>query len=269
MTPWLPAALVAAPFVGALLVAAFARASRSAITAIAAAVPLAGLLGLAALAPAVFARTPVTTRFAWMPEAGIDVVLRVDGLAFLFAGLIFAIGLLVIVYARWYLADADPFGRFHAFLLAFMGAMVGIALSDHLIVLLVFWELTSLTSFLLIGFQHHRPDSRSGARMALTVTGMGGLALLAGALLLGHITGTYEIARIVGLGDTIRAHPWYGPTLALVLVGAFTKSAQVPFHFWLPNAMAAPTPVSAYLHSATMVKAGVFLLARLYPALGN
>jgi multicomponent K+:H+ antiporter subunit A len=262
-------ALVALPFVGALVCAALGRASRNVVTACAALVPTAGLAGLATLAPAVFRRDAPVARVPWMPEADIDLLLRMDGLAMLFAGLIFAIGLLVIVYARYYLSDTDPFARFHGWLLAFMGAMVGIALSDHLIVLVVFWEATSLTSFMLIGTQHHRPDARSGARMALAVTGAGGLALLAGVLLLGHIVGSYEITRVIRAGDTIRAHPWYGPTLALVLVGAFTKSAQVPFHFWLPNAMAAPTPVSAYLHSATMVKAGIFLLARLYPALSG
>ncbi|RPH64135.1 MAG: monovalent cation/H+ antiporter subunit A, partial [Burkholderiales bacterium] len=151
----------------------------------------------------------------------------------------------------------------------FMGAMLGIVLADNLVLLVVFWELTSLSSFLLIGYWHHRRDARQGARMALAITGGGGLCLLAGVLLLGHIVGSYRFDDVLAAGATIREHPLYVPTLLLVLLGAFTKSAQFPFHFWLPHAMAAPTPVSAYLHSATMVKAGVFLLARMYPALGN
>jgi multicomponent K+:H+ antiporter subunit A len=155
----------------------------------------------------------------------------------------------------------------------FMGAMLGVVLADNLILLVVFWELTSLSSFLLIGFWHadakKGQDAREGARMAFTITGGGGLCLLAGALLIGHIVGSTDLDKVLDSGDLIRAHALYEVALVLVLLGAFTKSAQFPFHFWLPHAMAAPTPVSAYLHSATMVKAGVFLLARLYPALGG
>ena len=151
----------------------------------------------------------------------------------------------------------------------FMGAMLGVVLADNLLLLVVFWESTSLASFLLIGYWHHRSDAREGARMALTITGAGGLCLLAGVLLIGHAVGSYRLDDVLAAGPALRAHPLYVPALLLVLLGAFTKSAQFPFHFWLPHAMAAPTPVSAYLHSATMVKAGVFLLARLYPALGG
>ncbi|MFP5407601.1 MAG: proton-conducting transporter membrane subunit, partial [Gammaproteobacteria bacterium] len=156
-----------------------------------------------------------------------------------------------------------------ALLLAFMGAMLGLVLSGNIIQLAIFWELTSLFSFLLIGYWHHNASARDGARMALTVTATGGLALFAGVLVLGHIVGSYDLQTVIAAGDLIRAHPWYGAVLTLVLLGAFTKSAQFPFHFWLPHAMAAPTPVSAYLHSATMVKAGVFLLARLWPVLSG
>ena len=151
----------------------------------------------------------------------------------------------------------------------FMGSMLGLVLADNLITLFVFWELTSLSSYLLIGFDHERETARAAALQALLVTGGGGLALLAGFLLVGHIAGTMEISSLLRSGDVIRSHPLYAWVVLLVLAGAFTKSAQVPFHFWLPNAMVAPTPVSAYLHSATMVKAGVYLLARLTPVLGG
>ena len=174
-----------------------------------------------------------------------------------------------MLYARYYMSPADPVPRFFSFLLAFMGAMLGLVVSGNVIQLVFFWELTSLLSFMLIGYWHHRADARRGARMALIVTGGGGLCLLAGMLLLGHIVGSYELDAILAAGDTIREAPLYRAALFLVLLGAFTKSAQFPFQFWLPHAMAAPTPVSAYLHSATMVKAGVFLLARLWPVLAG
>jgi multicomponent K+:H+ antiporter subunit A len=192
-----------------------------------------------------------------------------DGLSLLFALMVLCIGLLVILYARYYLAERDCLGRFYAYLMLFMGSMLGVVLSENLILLLIFWEMTSLSSFLLISYWREREDARRGARMALTVTGLGGLALLGGFLLLGEIVGSYDLSRVLAAGDQIRAHPLYTLTLVLILLGAFTKSAQFPFHFWLPHAMAAPTPVSAYLHSATLVKAGVFLLARLFPALSG
>ena len=163
----------------------------------------------------------------------------------------------------------DPVPRFFSFLLAFMGAMLGIVLSGNLIQLVFFWELTSLFSFLLIGYRHQTAQARDGARMALIITSAGGLCLFAGVLMLGHIVGSYDLERVLAAGAKIRSHSLYVPTLVLILLGALTKSAQFPFHFWLPHAMAAPTPVSAYLHSATMVKAGVFLLVRLWPALGG
>jgi multicomponent K+:H+ antiporter subunit A len=216
----------------------------------------------------VFRGETPAARWAWLPEAGLNLSLRMDGLAALFTLLILGIGLLVILYARYYLSEKDSLGRFYATLMVFMAAMLGIVLSDNLLVLVVFWELTGVTSFLLIGYWSERAESRQGARMALAVTGGGGLAMLAGFLLLGEIGGSYEISVLLTRGAEIHAHPLYVPMMLLVLIGAFTKSAQFPFHFWLPEAMAAPTPVSAYLHSATMVKAGVFLIARLYPALG-
>ncbi|MDR0478466.1 MAG: monovalent cation/H+ antiporter subunit A, partial [Burkholderiaceae bacterium] len=204
---------------------------------------------------------------AWIP--GLSFVLRMDGLAWLFALLVTGIGALVALYARYYLSPDDPVPRFFSFFLAFMGAMLGVVLSGNLIQLVLFWELTSLFSFLLIGYWHHRNDARRGALMSLTITGAGGLALLAGVLLLGRIVGSYDLDAVLAAGARIRADALYRPMLILVLLGALTKSAQFPFHIWLPRAMAAPTPVSAYLHSATMVKAGVFLLARLWPALAG
>ena len=216
-----------------------------------------------------FRGTPQSVHLPWLEEVGLDLSMRLDGLAALFVLLILGIGLMVIIYARYYLSQKDPMGRLYGLLLVFMSSMLGVVLSDNLILMIVFWEMTSLSSFLLIGYWQHRADARQGARMALIVTGLGGLALLAGFLLLGEMAGTHQISRILLQGELIRAHPLYVPALVLILVGAFTKSAQFPFHFWLPRAMAAPTPISAYLHSATMVKAGVFLLARLYPALSG
>jgi len=208
-------------------------------------------------------------RLAWLPNYGLHLSLRLDGLGLLFCLLICGIGLLVVLYAAYYLPESDRLGRFYAILLLFMAAMLGVVLSENLLLLLVFWEITSLSSFLLVAYQSDKYKARSGARMALAVTGGGGLALLAGILLLGHVVGSFELSAILAAGEQIRGHALYAPMLILILLGAFSKSAQFPFHFWLPNAMAAPTPVSAYLHSATMVKAGIFLLARLYPAFGG
>lgn len=224
---------------------------------------------LLSVSPLVFAGLPLAVSLEWVPQAGLAAAFFLDGLGLFFAGIILGIGLLIIAYARAYLDPREDAARFFGCLLLFQGAMLGIVLSDNLLLLVVFWELTSLSSFLLIGFWSHRPEGRQGARMALVVTGTGGLALLAGMILLGHVAGTYSLSGVLAQGDVVRASPLYGVILALVLLGAFTKSAQWPFHFWLPHAMAAPTPVSAYLHSATMVKAGVFLLARFWPVLGG
>ena len=211
----------------------------------------------------------VRTNLAWLPQYGLDFYLRMDGFAWLFALLVAVIGALVVLYARYYMSPKDPVPRFFAFLMAFMGAMLGTVLSGNLIQLVVFWELTGLTSFMLIAYWYHRPDARRGARMAAIVTVGGGFALLLGVLGLGEIAGSYDLENVLAAADEIRAHSWYPALLGLILLGVLTKSAQFPFHFWLPHAMAAPTPVSAYLHSATMVKAGVFLLARLWPALSG
>ena len=200
---------------------------------------------------------------------GFDFDFRLDGLSLLFVFLILGIGLLVILYACYYLSAKDSMARFYGFLMLFMTAMLGVVLSNNLLQLWLFWELTSISSFLLISFWWHRADARLGARMALTITGFGGLALLAGILLIGQVLGSFELDVLLSQADVLQQHSLYPVILILVLLGAFTKSAQFPFHFWLPNAMSAPTPVSAYLHSATMVKAGIFLLVRLYPLLSG
>ncbi|MDG9928956.1 MULTISPECIES: monovalent cation/H+ antiporter subunit A [unclassified Pseudomonas] len=261
--------IVGLPFLGVFLPILFERHGRLASSLATSVAPLLGLGILLWLAPRVFAGEPLVVSQPWLTQLGFNLSLRLDGLSFLFALLILGIGLLVILYARYYLSERERIGRFFAYLLLFMGAMLGVVLSENLLLMLTFWELTSLSSFLLIGFWNKRSDARRGARMALAVTGGGGLALLAGILLLGHIVGSFELSVVLASAELIQGHALYPLTLALVLVGAFTKSAQFPFHFWLPHAMSAPTPVSAYLHSATMVKAGVFLLARLYPALAG
>jgi len=208
-------------------------------------------------------------RIAWIPSLGIDWAFRVDGLANLFVLLVAGIGALIVVYASGYLRGHPRLGRFYSYLFVFMAAMLGLATADDLFLLFVFWELTTISSFLLIGFNQERAEARRAALQSLMVTAAGGLALLAGLVLLVSAAGTTSISALAERGPAIRAHSHYPWILTLVLAGAFTKSAQVPFHFWLPAAMQAPTPVSAYLHSSTMVKAGVFLLARLSPAIGG
>ena len=222
---------------------------------------------LVPLVPAAMGGETLVASFAWLPDWGLMLSFRLDGLGLMFVLLILGIGLLVVLYAHYYLPQTDRLGRFYFLLLLFMAAMLGVVLSENLLLLVVFWEVTSLSSFLLIAYKRESHESRLAARIAFAVTGGGGLALFAGVLLLGHIVGSFELTQVLAAGERIRNHDLYAPMLILILLGAFTKSAQFPFHFWLPQAMAAPTPVSAYLHSATMVKAGVFLLARLHPAL--
>jgi multicomponent K+:H+ antiporter subunit A len=213
----------------------------------------------------VFNGAVITQSWSWLPQLGIDFSFRLDALGLLFALLISGIGTLIYIYAYFYLGPKNSLNKLYLLLMLFMAAMLGISLSNNLILLLVFWELTSISSFLLVGYWSNYDAAQRGSRMALTITGMGGLAMLGGFILLGQITGTYEIDQILTMTAQIQSHALFVPTLLLILLGAFTKSAQFPFHFWLPNAMAAPTPVSAYLHSATMVKAGIFLVARLLP----
>jgi len=257
------------PILGAWLPALVVRLGRNQSAWTTAAVTGLALALLASQAPAVFRGEVLRGGWDWIPEAGLRISFMLDGLGLLFALLILCMGLLIILYARYYLSPDDPMGRFYGLLLLFMGALLGIVLSENVLLLLMFWELTSLSSFLLIGYWSHRADARQGARLALALTGGGGLALLGGFLLLGDMAGSYELGTILDSGGAVRSDPRYPLALVLILLGAFTKSAQFPFHFWLPAAMAAPTPVSAYLHSATMVKAGVFLLARLFPVLAG
>lgn len=261
--------LVLLPFIGSVVAAALPTSERNLVSIWAVIVSLGVAVPLALAYPDIRDGAVLVERLPWMTSLGVDLVVRLDGFAWMFAMLVAGMGVLVIVYARYYLSPEDPAARFYSQLLGFMASMLGVVTAGNLVQMVIFWELTSIYSFLLIGYWFHRKDARRGARMAFTVTGAGGLALLAGVLLLGHIVGSYELDAVLASGDRIRAHAMYPVVLVLVLLGALTKSAQFPFHFWLPHAMAAPTPISAYLHSATMVKAGVFLLARLWPALSG
>ncbi|NDP62888.1 monovalent cation/H+ antiporter subunit A [Polaromonas sp.] len=261
--------LILLPFIGSLIAALLPANARNTESTLAGLIAVFCTVQAALYFPQIADGGVLRQDIAWLPALGLDLVIRLDGFAWMFCMLVLGIGSLVVLYARYYMAPTDPVPRFFSFFLAFMGSMVGIVLSGNLIQLAFFWELTSLFSFLLIGYWHHRKDARRGARMALTVTGSGGLCMLAGMLVIGHIVGSYDLDVVLAAGPQIRAHPLYLTCLVLVLLGALTKSAQFPFHFWLPHAMAAPTPVSSYLHSATMVKAGVFLLARMWPVLAD
>jgi multicomponent K+:H+ antiporter subunit A len=261
--------LVLLPFIGALIPATLPVNAHTAAAWVSGSVLAAGLACLAALHPRIAAGEVLRGTIGWVPSLRLNLSFRMDGFAWLFVTLVMAIGVLVVIYARYYLSKSDPVPRFYSFLMAFTGAMVGMLLSGNIVMLVVFWELTSVTSFLLIGYWYQSQAARDGARMSLIVTAAGGLCLLVAMVAIGHIAGSYDLDRVLASGDAIRAHPLYPLVLGLFLIGVFTKSAQFPFHFWLPGAMAAPTPVSAFLHSATMVKAGVFLLIRFSPALGG
>ncbi|MGE6606315.1 putative monovalent cation/H+ antiporter subunit A [Halomonas sp. NPDC076908] len=224
---------------------------------------------LAIQAPEVIENGSILLEWEWVPSLGISLSFMLDGLSLLFGLLITVIGAFVLVYAGGYLKGHPDLVRFHIALVAFMVSMLGLVLADGLLTLFIFWELTSITSYLLIGFNHADIEARKSARQGLFVTVAGGLALMAGLVLLGVASGSWSLAEIRSMEADLREHALYTPMLICLLLGAFTKSAQFPFHFWLPNAMAAPTPVSAYLHSATMVKAGIYLMARLQPELGG
>jgi multicomponent Na+:H+ antiporter subunit A len=235
------------------------------------AVPLAALCGVIWML--LHAELPLQWNFVWVPALGVDFSFFVDGLSVLMLLMITGVGTAVFVYAGGYLAGHPQQHRLYILLCLFMVAMIGCVTADNLFVLFLFWEMTSLTSFMLVGFNHEQPDSRKSAQQALLVTGTGGLVLLAGFIVLGQAMDSWSMSEIVrrlpDMAQTPQLKNQLTIALLLILVGAFTKSAQFPFHFWLPNAMSAPTPVSAYLHSATMVKLGVFLLARLDPGFGE
>ncbi|MFO8085644.1 MAG: hydrogen gas-evolving membrane-bound hydrogenase subunit E [Desulfobacterales bacterium] len=232
-------------------------------------IPLVLFLATLAMLPRTIDYGSYRFEFSWIAGLGVQMSFMFDGLSVLFALIITGIGFFVTLYAADYIQGNQHTGRFFVFLHAFMLSMLGLIAADNVLALFVFWELTTIFSYLLIGFEHEKETSRKSARQALLVTGAGGLALLIGFLLLEIISGTYEISQMTALSLQIKQHPLYAAALTTVLIGAFTKSAQYPFHFWLPNAMAAPTPISAFLHSATMVKAGVYLLARFHPVLGG
>jgi multicomponent K+:H+ antiporter subunit A len=271
MPPHLLLAIAAVlPFLGSAVVIGLPGQARNAAAILAGSILVVCLACIGLLYPAVSASGgSVVWAVDWLPTLGVQFVLRLDALAWLFAVLVLGIGALVVLYARYYMAAEDPVPRLFSYLLAFVGAMLGIVLSGNLIQLVVFWELTSIVSFLLIGYWTDNASARDGARMALTITAAGGLCLFVGMVLIGRIVGSYDLAVVLASGDTIRSSPLYLPALVLVLAGALTKSAQFPFHIWLPRAMAAPTPISAYLHSATMVKAGIFLMIRFWPVLAG
>ena len=261
--------LLGLPFAGSLVASLFPGSGRNRESIFSAGVAIAAH-ALAWIAyPRVAAGEVLRLDLAWVPALDLAFTIRMDGFAWMFAILVTGIGALVLVYARYYMSASDPRPRFFAYMLAFMGSMLGVVLAGNLLQLAFFWEVTSLFSFLLIGYWYASAAARAGARMALVVTSAGGLCLFAGAVVLGNIAGTYDLDAVLRSGDAVRHHALYVPALLLVLAGALTKSAQFPFHFWLPHAMAAPTPVSAYLHSAAMVKLGVFLMARLWPVLAG
>ncbi|HRO50210.1 MAG TPA: proton-conducting transporter membrane subunit, partial [Hyphomicrobium sp.] len=224
---------IALPFVGSLLATLLPANARNAEAWLAGTFALLILLVVTASYPGVTDGRVLRATVEWVPSLGLNLSLRMDGFAWMFAMLISGIGFLVVLYARYYMSPKDPIRRFYSLFLAFMGAMLGIVLSGNLILLVVFWELTSIVSFLLIGYWYHTVAARDGARMALTITAIGGLALLGGVLIIGHIVGSYDLDQVLVSGHLIRNHDLYLPALILVLLGALTKSAQFPFHFWL------------------------------------
>ncbi len=267
--PFLLGAIPLAAVVAAFCVNLVARRAGAYLGWLSALVPLSLLAIVGRLSGPVLLGNPATFSLPWFPDLGLRYALRLDGLALLFTVLILVVGLAILVYSVAYMHRGDNLGRFYAQLLLFMGAMLGVVLADDLILLYLFWEVTGLASFFLIGYHDEERAAREGAVQALVVTVAGGVAMLVGLVLLAQAGGSWQISDLVAKAAVIKGDPRYPAILALVLAGAMTKSAQVPFQFWLPSAMVAPTPVSTYLHAATMVWAGVYLLARLLPVLGG
>ncbi|SEL63059.1 putative monovalent cation/H+ antiporter subunit A [Parapedobacter koreensis] len=260
---------ILAGFIVSLLYIPFGRFLKGRLAVLASLLPIGLFTYFAAFIPDIQDGASIAFHQPWVPSLGINFDFQLDGLSLLFSLLITGIGSLVFLYAAAYLKGHPYLDRFYAYLSLFMAAMLGVVLADNVLLLFIFWELTSISSFFLIGFNNDNADSRKSALVALGVTGGGGFLLMAGLILMGHLSGSYSIQEMIATNEYLKGHALYGLILLLVFVGAFTKSAQFPFHFWLPGAMKAPTPISAYLHSATMVKAGVYLLARLYPVLGG
>lgn len=232
-------------------------------------VPTGLFIYLASLIPAISNGEVIVQTMNWIPSYGINITAYLDGLSLTLALLISGVGALVILYSIYYLSSKEPIGTFYTYLMLFMGAMLGVVMSDNMLVLYVFWELTSISSFLLIAFWYQRKRSREGAKKSLIITVSGGISMLVGFIMVGSMSNTWSIREVIANVATISDHALFTPAMLLVLLGAFTKSAQFPFHIWLPDAMEAPTPVSAYLHSATMVKAGIYLVARFTPVFGG
>ena len=233
------------------------------------AIPLILFIGLVRYIPSIASGNTYIKTFEWIPSVGINFTTYLDGLSMIFGLLITGVGTLVILYSIFYLSERESLGHFYVYLLMFMGSMLGVVFSDNTMILYVFWELTSISSFLLIAFWYHRKQSRYGAQKSLLITVSGGVAMFVGFIMLYVMTGTFSLREtIASIGQHVD-EPMFLAAMILVLLGAFTKSAQFPFHIWLPDAMEAPTPVSAYLHSATMVKAGIYLVARFTPLFGG
>jgi multicomponent Na+:H+ antiporter subunit A len=262
-------AAVLSGFIVAILLVIFGRYFKGKLSLVFTALPLSLFLYFLSMVPVISSGRTISTTFHWIPSLNINLHFFADGLSLLFALLITGIGFLVFLYASNYLKGHQYLDRFFGYLSMFMGSMLGLVLSDNILTLFIFWELTSISSFFLIGFDNDNEESRKNSLLALAVTGGGGFFLLAGFILLGYVGGSLSIQELLLSGDVIKSHYLYPLLIALIITGAFTKSAQFPFHFWLPGAMKAPTPVSAYLHSATMVKAGIYLLARFTPVLGS
>lgn len=256
-------------FIFALLVPFFSRFTKRAISLVYPLIPLFLFLYFLGFLEKIKSEGQILFHYNWVPSLGIDLSFRLDGLSLLFTLMITGIGTLVFAYTANYLKGHQYLDRFYGYLSMFMASMLGVVLSDNLMSMFIFWELTSISSYFLIGFNNDDPASRKSALTALSITGFGGLVMLSGIILLQVVGGSYSFTELLNSSEIIKNSNSYGWIIALMFVGAFTKSAQFPFHFWLPGAMKAPTPVSTYLHSATMVKAGIYLLARFTPLLGD